>query len=146
MKVLLDTNTIVDVLQKRDPWFEAGEKIFLAVADGLITGCVTVKELADIYYFSRKQFKGLDNVDEKARIVITKLLSLFEVIDSLAIDCKNALTIQNNDYEDAIMIAAAIRVGVDCIVTRNTEHYKNSPVMIFSPDDFLAFIAGRENL
>jgi len=145
MKVLLDTNTIVDVLQKRDPWFEAGEKIFLAVADGLITGCVTVKEIADIYYFSRKQFKGLDNVDEKARIVITKLLSLFEVIDSLAIDCKNALTIQNNDYEDAIMIAAAIRVGVDCIVTRNTEHYKNSPVMIFSPDDFLAFISEREN-
>ena len=145
MKVLLDTNIIVDVLQKRDPWFEDGEKIFLAVADGLITGCVTVKELADIYYFSRKQFKGLDNVDEKARIVITKLLSLFEVIDSLAIDCKNALTIQNNDYEDAIMIAAAIRVGVDCIVTRNTEQYKNSPVMIFSPDDFLAFISEREN-
>ena len=145
MKVLLDTNIIVDVLQKRDTWFEAGEKIFLAVADGLITGCVTVKEIADIYYFSRKQFKGLDNVDEKARIVITKLLSLFEVIDSLAIDCKNALTIQNNDYEDAIMIAAAIRVGVDCIVTRNTEHYKNSPVMIFSPDDFLAFISEREN-
>lgn len=146
MKVLLDTNIIVDVLQKREPWFEAGEKIFLAVADGLITGCVTAKELADIYYFSRKQFKGLDNVDEKARIVIAKLLSLFEVIDSLAIDCENALTIQNNDYEDAIMIAGAIRVGVDCIVTRNTEHYKNSPVMIFSPDDFLSFISKRENL
>ena len=53
MKVLLDTNIIVDVLQKREPWFEAGEKIFLAVAGNLITGCVTAKELADIYYFSR---------------------------------------------------------------------------------------------
>ncbi|MBR0186283.1 MAG: PIN domain-containing protein [Synergistaceae bacterium] len=146
MKVLLDTNIIVDVLQKREPWFEAGEKIFLAVAGNLITGCVTAKELADIYYFSRKQFKGFDNVDEKARLVIAKLLSLFEVVDTLGIDCENALAIQNNDYEDAIMIASAVRVGVDCIVTRNTEHYKNSPVMILSPDDFLSFIAKRENL
>ena len=54
MRVLLDTNIILDVLQKREPWFEDGKKIFLAIAKKEIIGCVTAKEIADIHFFSRK--------------------------------------------------------------------------------------------
>ena len=65
MRVLLDTNVIVDVLQQREPWCESGKVIFLAIARQQITGCITSKEAADIHFFSRKQFKGEENVDEK---------------------------------------------------------------------------------
>ncbi len=137
MRVLLDTNVIVDVLQRREPWFEDGQKIFYAIAKQQITGCITAKEAADIYFFSRKQFTGQGNVDAKARQVMSKLYALFEVIDTLGIDCERAIAIENNDYEDAIMIESAVRTGIDCIVTRNTEHFRISPIPVCSPSVFM---------
>jgi predicted nucleic acid-binding protein len=137
MRVLLDTNVIVDVLQQREPWFADGQKIFYAIANKQITGCITAKEAADIHFFSRKQFTGQENVDVKARQVMTKLYALFELIDTLGIDCQNAIAIENNDYEDAIMIESAVRSGLDCIVTRNPEHFKPSPIPVYSPSEFV---------
>ena len=100
MRVLLDTNVMVDVLQRREPWFEDGQKIFYAIANKQIIGCITTKEAADIHFFSRKQFTGQENVDEKARQVMTKLYAIFELVDTLGIDCQTAIAIKNNDYED----------------------------------------------
>ena len=141
MRALLDTNVIVDVLQRREPWFQNGRTIFLAVANKQITGCITAKQAADIHFFSRKQFRGEENVDEKARNVVSKLYALFELIDTLGIDCQNAVALPNNDYEDAILITSGVRAGVDCIVTRNPEHFKVSTVPIYSPESFVAYLA-----
>ena len=142
----MDTNVIVDVLQRREPWFENGQKIFLAVADKRITGCITAKEAADIYFFSRKQFKGQEYVDEKARQVLAKLFALFELIDTLGVDCQNAIAVPNHDYEDAIMMESAFRSRVDCIITRNPDHFKTSSVSVYSPDGFVGTFLGKEHV
>ena len=140
MRVLLDTNVIIDVLQNREPWCISGKAIFLSVARKEFSGCITAKEAADIHFFAKKQFKGEENVDNKARQILIKLFSLFEIIDTTESDCKNALSFPNNDYEDAIMIETALRSGVDCIITRNTEHFSESPVKIYTPDEFVEII------
>lgn len=138
MRALLDTNVIVDVLQRREPWFMDGSKIFYAIANNQIVGCITAKEATDIHFFSRKQFTGQVNVDKKARQVMTKLYAIFELIDTLGVDCQNAIALDNNDYEDAIMIESAARAKVDCIITRNTEHFKVSPIPVYTPAEFVA--------
>jgi len=140
MRVLLDTNVIIDVLQNREPWCRSGKAIFLSVAKKEFSGCITAKEAADIHFFAKKQFKGEENVDDKARQILIKIFSLFEIIDTTESDCKNALSFPNNDYEDAIMIETALRSGVDCIITRNTEHFSESPVKIYTPDEFVEII------
>ena len=141
MKALLDTNVIVDVLQRREPWFSDGQKIFYAVANKQITGCITAKEAADLHFFSRKQFVGQENVDLKARQVMTKLYALFELVDTLGIDCQRAIAIDNNDYEDAIMIETATRAGLDCIVTRNVEHFKTASIPVYTPAEFATMLS-----
>ena len=138
MKVLLDTNIMVDVLQRREPWFEDGAYVFRAVANNVVTGCLTTKQIADLHFFSRKVYKGRDNVDAKARQIIGKLFALFHVIDTLAVDCQNALSLNNGDYEDAILIESAVRAGVDCIITRDLDHFKLSPIPVFSLEAFAA--------
>lgn len=137
MRILLDTNVVLDVLQKRCPWFDDGKEIFLAVATKQIDGFVTAKEIADIHFFSRKQFKGEEDIDKKTRKIISGILALFGIVDTLGEDCQNALGLENNDYEDAIMITSAQRAGIDLIVTRNTEHFLQSPVPICTPADFV---------
>ena len=141
MKALLDTNVIVDVLQRREPWFSDGQKIFYAVANKQITGCITTKEAADLHFFSRKQFVGQENVDLKARQVMTKLYALFELVDTLGIDCQRAIAIDNHDYEDAIMIETATRAGLYCIVTRNVEHFKTASIPVYTPAEFAAMLS-----
>ena len=137
MRVLVDTNIIVDVLQNREPWCDDGKQLFMAIANKQIIGCVTAKEIADIHYISRKQFNGNENIDQKCRNIIAKILTLFELLDTLAEDCQNAFAIQNNDYEDAIMLATAFRCKVDCIVTRDKEHYITNDIPIYTPDVFI---------
>ncbi|MBR1599869.1 MAG: PIN domain-containing protein [Lachnospiraceae bacterium] len=137
MRVLVDTNIIIDVLQNREPWCNAGKQLFLAIANKQIIGCVTAKEIADIHYISRKQFKGHENIDGKCRDIIAKILTLFELLDTMAADCQNAFAIQNNDYEDAIMLSTAIRCRVDCIITRDKEHYIVEDFPIYTPDIFI---------
>ena len=140
MRILVDTNVIVDVLQKREPWFEAGSEIFIASAEERITGCITSKQACDIHFFARKIFKGQENVDEKARDIISRLFTVFEVIDTLGVDCKEALVMENGDYEDAVMIASAVRSGIDCIVTRNPDHFRGSTIKVYSPDEFVRLL------
>lgn len=144
MRAILDTNVVVDVLQRREPWFQDGAVIFRAIANKQVTGCLTAKQIADLHFFSRKQFKGEENVDARAGQVVGKILSLFELIDTLGIDCQNALGINNGDYEDAILIESAARAGVEYIVTRNPAHYKTSSVQVYSPAEFVRFI-GRQD-
>ena len=137
MRALVDTNIIIDVLQKREPWCGAWKKIFLAIANKQVIGCLTAKQIADIHYFSRKQFKEQENVDKKCRTVITKLLALFELLDTLGIDCQDAIAIESNDYEDAIMISTAVRSSVDAIITRDKSHYRHAPIPIYTADEFV---------
>ena len=144
MKALLDTNIIVDVLQRREPWFQDGAVIFRAIANKQIEGCLTAKQITDLHFFSRKQFKGEENVDVKARQIIGKLLAIFSLIDTLGIDCQNALGNENGDYEDAVLIESAVRSGADCIVTRNPEHFKTSTVQVYAPDQFVSVISQQE--
>ena len=145
MRVILDTNVILDVLQNRMPWAEDGVVIFRAAAGNRIEGCVTAKQIADLYFFSRKMFRGEEHADAKARQVISKLMELFEVIDTRGVDCQNALGTDNGDYEDAILIAAAVRENADCVVTRNMEHFPDSSIPVYSPETFLEILRSSED-
>ena len=136
MRVLVDTNVVIDVLQNRQPWSEDGKKLFYAVANKQIEGFITAKEATDIYFISRRQFSGQKNLDQKARKILYGLFDVFEVADTLGVDCINALENDNKDYEDAVMIACAMRIKADAIITRNPKDFKDAPVSVLSPADF----------
>ena len=133
MKVLINTNVIIDALQSRTPWARDAQEIFLKTAMNELTGCITAKSVADIHYILHRYLHD----EAKTRDALGKLFKLFQVLDTQAIDCKKALLSSTGDYEDAIMIETAVRSQVDCIITRNIKDYANSPVRVLTPNDFL---------
>lgn len=135
---LFDTCIVLDVLQKREPFFDDAHKLFLAVANRRIKGCLTAKSILDIYYLFHRQCHSVD----ETRKSISALLNLFEILDTSAIDCRKALLSGITDYEDAVMTETAIRERVDCVVTRNLRDYRNSSVTILSSEDLAAKICG----
>lgn len=141
MKALIDTCVVVDVLQKREPFCQAAMEIFLSVSNRKCVGILTAKSITDIYYILWRSIHS----EEEVRRLLHILFTLFEVTDTFSVDCEFALESPMKDYEDAIMVQTASRVGADCIVTRNLKDYKLSPLPVFSPEHFLSELAKEEN-
>jgi predicted nucleic acid-binding protein len=133
MKALIDTCIIIDALQNRQPFCEDAENIFLSAANNFFTGCITAKSATDIYYLTHH----CTHSDKQSREILSKLFSLFEVVDTAAIDCQKAILSEVSDYEDAVMIQTAIRIQADCIVTRNVQHYSKAKMAVYSPKEFI---------
>lgn len=54
MKVLLDTDVLLDVLAKRDPHYENASGIWSLAEQGQVQGCVSAISFNNIYYVIRK--------------------------------------------------------------------------------------------
>jgi predicted nucleic acid-binding protein len=133
MKVLIDTCIIIDLLQKREPFFNDAYDVFMAAARNQIDGYITAKSSSDIFYLMHKVFHDL----QKTRDALAKLMKLFEVLDTTASDCQLAILSPISDFEDALMDETAFRTGMNFIVTRNIRDFKNSTVQVCHPQEFL---------
>lgn len=133
MRALLDTCIIVDALQHRVPFANDAQTIFLLSANCRFEGFLTANSITDIYYLTHRQTHN----DKETRTILTKLFTLFQLMDTTATDLRNALFSETSDYEDAVMIATAVRSDMDCIVTRNIKDYDRSPLPVCTPADFI---------
>lgn len=133
MRVIIDTCVILDYLQGREPFFDDALNIAIGSANREFEGYITANSITDLYYIVRKATHS----DKKTRRIVSKLLEVFGLVDTLAEDCVNALSSGITDYEDAVMEQSALRSNIDCLVTRNVRDYSKSRVKILTPSDFL---------
>ncbi len=136
MKAVIDTCVIVDALQDRAPFGEAAKSIFLFCANRQCEGLLTAKAITDIYYLAHRQTHN----DKTTREVITKLCTIFGLLDTTVLDIRKAILSETSDFEDTVMIETAVRYKVDCIVTRNTKDYSKSSIHVYTPDEFLKLL------
>ena len=86
MKALIDTCVIVDILQKRDPFYAGAMEILLAVSNKKCTGILTAKSITDIYYILRRSIHN----EQEVRKLVRVLFTLFEVVDTFSIEIGRA--------------------------------------------------------
>ena len=132
MKALIDGNIILDVLQKRDPHFDASSIIWKLCETDQMEGYVSVLTLADLVYVMRKELNP-----ESINDVLKKLALIFHFTDLSVNDVTEAAEMKWNDYEYAIQAATAKRIHAECIVTRNIRDYTQSKVPAFTPAELL---------
>ena len=132
MKILIDTNVILDVLCNRKEFVEDSAKVFKLCEVKKLTGYISALSIPNIAYIMRKE---LD--EEKIREVIEKLSLVFDIVDLKGDDLKKAAILNFADYEDAVQSQQATRIKADYIVTRNIKDYKNSKVMAIKPTELL---------
>lgn len=142
MRALIDTCVIIDALQSRVPFAEAAQKIFIYSANKQFEGYITAKSVTDIYYLTHR----LIHSDVETRKILSKLFTLFHLLDTTSLDCRKAISSEVGDYEDAIMVETSMRSGMDCIVTRNVKDFTKSSLMVYEPSAFLSILeAENEN-
>ena len=134
LRVMVDINVILDVLENRNGWVMDAAKTCAVCGGGMrAIGFVPPHAVTTIYYIVRK--RGGKALADKA---IDWLLVLFTVADCGTDEFKAARAGGIDDYEDAVVVASAQKTGCDYIVTRNTVHFKDSPVPVMTPADFAA--------
>lgn len=140
MKILLDTNVIIDVFTSKEPWNKSAEKIFLMGANHLVDLYITASSATDIYYLLRKYIK--DTAQSKQ--IMSKLYSLIGILDVTAANCVEALASSISDYEDAVLEKVALSKDMEYIVTRNIKDYEAGTVKAILPDDFIRMLEEEE--
>jgi predicted nucleic acid-binding protein len=127
MKALLDTDVLIDVALKREPFSASAARVIQWAEDAPGQAAVAWHSLANIAYLVRPD----------ARPFLDHLLRFVDVAPTGTRAARQALALPMNDFEDALQAAAAVAFGAECIVTRNLGHYRKSPVPAYSPSQFL---------
>lgn len=132
MKVLIDTNIILDVFCNRKDFAEDSSKVFKLCEVKKVTGYISALSISNIMYIMRKELEP-----KRIKEILEQLSLIFEFVDLKADDLKRASALEFNDYEDAIQSVQANRIKANYIITRNIKDYNKSKVTAIKPSEFL---------
>ncbi|HZS45247.1 MAG TPA: PIN domain-containing protein [Blastocatellia bacterium] len=136
MRVLLDTDVVLDLVLDRQPFVTEATSIWELNYQGEIEAYVSAITPINVFYVTRKN-KGL----QAAHSAVEKLLVGLGACTIDAAVLHNARALPFADYEDAVQCAAAIAAGLDAIVTRNVADYKAATIPVYLPVDFLSKVS-----
>lgn len=132
VKVLLDTNIIVDVALERQPFFSNSETVLSLVEQEQIEGYISASSFGDLFYIIRKE-KGRDLTLEFLRELAT--FCQFATVNQAIISM--ALSTNFKDFEDAILYGTALLNHLDAIVTRNKKDFPVTTPRILTPEELI---------
>ena len=135
LKVLIDIKVVLDVLQRREPFYDMSASVLAAAETGRVEGWLAAHSLTTLFYlFARYQSS------EQARVALTDLLMFLSVaaVDHSIIE--QALNLPYPDFEDAVQMMAAVGSGAQYLVTRNIRDYSRGPLPVLQPVELLALV------
>ncbi len=139
MKIVFDTNVILDVLGERMPFAPVSTEAMAVVEREGIIGALTANTVTDLYFLLQKRRMGPDAIKD----ALVSLMDALEVLDTTREVCLLAFRSPVSDFEDAVLVESAKRWSADCIVTRNTGDFAASPIEAITPGELLDRFAGQ---
>ena len=133
MKYLIDTNIILDVLLKREPFYNDSASILTLSRQEDIILYVSASSITDIYYISYQTLRN----KEKVKQMLRKLLKIVLIAGVSGDEIRNALALSWRDFEDSVQYSVALLQEMDGIVTRNPSDYKEAEIKVWRPEEFL---------
>jgi predicted nucleic acid-binding protein len=133
VRVLVDTNIVLDFLLQREPFSQDAELLFQAIDTGEIGGYVTATTLTDIFYISRRHTRSV----EQARQAVSEILTAMMICPVDRVVLESAFNSGLADFEDAIQIFSAVTQGLEAIVTRDAQGFLSSPIPVLSIQELL---------
>lgn len=135
MKLLIDANILLDVLQNRESFVKESSVIWKLCETGKAEGFVSSLTFANLVYIMRKELDPAAIED-----VLQKLGLIFRFADLKASDITDAAKLHWDDFEDAVQSVTAMRIGADYIITRNIRDFSKSRITAFTPTELIARI------
>lgn len=139
MKLLIDTNVVLDVLLRREPFSKTAAEVLNLTQRDDVREYVSASAITDIYYIANKQMKDRDAV----RDLLKRLLMVVSVVAVSEREIQNALNLAWGDFEDSVQYSVALLNEMDGIVTRNPSDYQEANIRIWLPEQALELFANE---
>ncbi|RKI64383.1 PIN domain-containing protein [bacterium 1xD42-67] len=139
MKLLIDTNVVLDVLLRREPFSKTAAEVLNLTQRDDVREYVSASAITDIYYIANKQMKDRDAV----RDLLKRLLMVVSVVAVSEREIQNALNLAWGDFEDSVQYSVALLNEMDGIVTRNPSDYQEANMRIWLPEQALELFANE---
>ncbi|MBE9048029.1 PIN domain-containing protein [Pleurocapsales cyanobacterium LEGE 10410] len=139
MKILLDTNVLLDVFLERQPFYDSSTRVMILIEQGKLEGWICGTTVTTIYYLIKKALSAAD-----ADRHIKSLLKLFFVAPINHSVLTSAVDVSFRDYEDGVLHQSALAAGLDGIITRNIKDFQHSQLPIYTPDELLSALQTDE--
>ena len=139
MKLLIDTNIVLDVLLQREPFCRTATEVLNLAQRNDVREYVSASAITDIYYIANKQMKDRDAV----RDLLKRLLMVVSVAAVSEREIQNALNLAWGDFEDSVQYSVALLNEMDGIVTRNPSDYQEANMRIWLPEQALELFANE---
>ncbi len=136
MKIIFDTNIVLDVLLDREPFSTTGAFLFSKVEKGGLSGFLCATTITTVHYLACKTLGS-----RQARKHIGDLLTLFEIAPVNRVVLEGALRSPFADFEDAVIHEASVHAGAQALVTRNPTDFKQAKIPVYSPDELVRALA-----
>lgn len=136
MKLLIDTNVVLDVLLNRAPFCSVAAEVLNLSDSGNVREYISASAITDIYYIANRQMK------DKAAVknMIRTLLDVVSVAGVTEAEITKALESEWNDFEDSVQHAVAVVNGFDGVITRNPIDYKQAEIAVWTPEEIVKII------
>ena len=133
MKLLIDANILLDVLQNRENFVRASSMVWKLCETEQAKGYISALTFANLVYIMRKEMDA-----QRIEEVLHMLSLIFEFAELNDSDLFRAAALQWPDFEDAVQSVTAERIHADYIITRDVRDFSRSKVIAFTPDELLA--------
>lgn len=140
MRVLVDTNVVLDVLLARRPFAETAARVFALVEESKIEGFLCATTVTTVDYLLGQTLEP-----NQARAALQRLLDLFEIAPVNRPVLEQALRSDISDFEDAVLEQSARLVSAEIITTRNLTDFEKSSVTVFDPPELLSAVEAMES-
>jgi len=134
-KAFFDLNIILDVLQNREPFYEASAQLLAYAETGKIQGFIAPHSLTTLFYLISK-----DQSAAKARTTIANLLQFLSIVKIDQSTIEQAMGLAYRDFEDAVQMIAAVQCKADYFVTRNPKDFQPPMLTIIQPSELIVLL------
>lgn len=141
MRLLLDTNVLLDIVLDRKPFANAARRVMIAGFYRDVELWAAAKSFTDVFYVARKA-KG----HEAAYRTVKSVVDEVSLCSTDGTDIQNALEARWPDFEDCVIYQAALKIKSDYIITRNAEDFSRSSIPTMSPTEFIDFMKSELHL
>lgn len=132
MRVLLDTNIVLDFLLDREPYMDDAERIIGLSENKTIQAYITANSVTDLFYIMRKHPD-----QEKCRQAVLNLLAIVGVAGINRNDILSAIAMGFKDFEDALQTRCAKKIKAEYIITRNDKDFEDKSIKTITPHEFI---------
>lgn len=133
MKLFIDTNVVIDVIARREPFVYDSQQILHLCESGKADGIVSTLTLCTVSYILRK-YLTLGMMRQQLR----NLRNILSPVDLSVSIIDKAIDSPMSDFEDAVQFYTATYSEADYIITRNPKHFPQDNIPVLTPNAFLA--------